>query len=123
MDTPNSLAADMLKAAAAAPAAAAAVVKKGANNVKKDAADNVRQSAPKHARLAAAAISYDNPEVTPYRVSAEIGYDKDKPQGSLGNLLEYGSRNNPAHRDLGRALDKEAPGFEKFLTDIAGKLL
>lgn len=33
---------------------------------------------------------------------AEIGPDKDKPQGALGNLIEYGSVNNPP-QGLGHA--------------------
>ena len=59
MDTPETLAADMLKAAGAAVAATQAVVRKGALNVKNDAKRNVRQSAPVHHARAAEAITYD----------------------------------------------------------------
>jgi hypothetical protein len=54
----------------------------------------------------------------------EIGYDKDKPGGALGNLLEYGlPQQQPPHRDLGRAFDSELPNFEDAIALMAKKLL
>jgi hypothetical protein len=62
------------------------------------------------ARLYPASISYDVTE-GPGVVEAEIGPDKGRPQGPLGNLLEFGSAHNPPHNDGGRALDDEEPRF------------
>lgn len=52
-----------------------------------------------------------------------IGPDKDKPQGPLGNILEYGTSNNPPYAHLGPALDYEAPAFERYMGELAAKLL
>jgi hypothetical protein len=41
-------------------------------------------------------------------VEAEIGPDKDRAQGPLGNLIEYGSINNPPTPHLGPALEGNA---------------
>lgn len=122
MDTPESLAADMAKAAASVIAVTRAVVQKGALNIKTQAKTNVQKSAPVHNAHAAQAITYDT-KVEPLSIEAEIGYDKDKHGGALGNLLEYGSRKNPPHRDLGRALDQEQPNFERFLAEGMERLL
>lgn len=124
MDTPNSLAADMLKAAGEAIVGTRAIVAKGSLNIKNDARANVLASAPVHNAHAAYAITYDT-QIGRTVVSGEIGYDKDRPGGSLGNLLEYGGGGDrsPAHRDLGRAFDSELPRFEEALAVFAGKLL
>lgn len=122
--TPDQLAADLLKAAGEALAGTRAVVQKGALNIKNGAKANVQQSAPVHNAHAASAITYDTGVARRGLViDAEIGYDKDRPGGSLGNLLEYGSSKNPAHRDLGRALDAEVPRFEDALALMARRLL
>jgi hypothetical protein len=122
MDTPDTLAADLLKAAAEAIVGTRAIVQKGALNIKNEAKANVQQSAPVHNAHAANAITYDT-EIGKTTVSGEIGYDKDRPGGSLGNLLEYGSRHNPPHRDVGRAFDSELPRFEDALALMAKQLL
>jgi hypothetical protein len=122
MDTPESLAADMLRAATEAIVATRAVVQKGALNIKTEAKANVLKSAPVHNAHAAQAITYDT-TIGASTVDAEIGYDKDRNGGSLGNLLEYGSRKNSPHRDLGRALDAEDPRFEQAIAAAIEKLL
>lgn len=56
-------------------------------------------------------------------VSAEIGPDKRKKQGALGNLLEYGSVNN-APRPAGRAASERGMNsLESRLADRAEDLL
>jgi hypothetical protein len=120
--SPESLARDMLKAAGEAGAVVKAVVKKGAQNVKTEGRNNAIASAPVHNAHAPYAITYDT-KFEGMKFKAEIGYDKDKPGGELGNLLEYGSRHNPAHRDLGRALDREQEPFGQFIAAAVGKLL
>ncbi len=87
---------------------ARAIVKRGAVAVKRDWRVNARQSAPKHAPAYPYSISFDLADVGGYIV-AEIGPDKGARQGPLGNLIEFGSVNNPPHNDGGRALRAEEP--------------
>lgn len=48
-------------------------------------------------------------------IIAQIGPDKDRPQGALGNLIEFGSINNPP-MGLGHgALNREEAGFQRGL--------
>lgn len=118
--SPQQFAAQLLASAAEVASGARGVLGKGALNVKTEAQRNVQQSAPVHNAHAAYAIDYDVDGL-----AAEIGYNKDKPGGPIGNLLEYGGKGDrsPAHRDLGRALDAEAPRFEDALRAMALKLL
>jgi hypothetical protein len=122
--TPESLAADMLKAAAEAVVGASVVVAVGANNIKKDARASVYRTAPIHNAHAAESINYDKPEITAYAITSEIGYDLEVSK-SANIVLEYGGGgdHSPPHRDVGRALDNEAPGFEKALLALTEKLL
>jgi hypothetical protein len=114
------LAADLDAAAHVAPEEARKVVAKGALNIKKDwrrAWTGLR-----HAPALPYAITYDT-KLTGDRASAEIGPDKDRRQGALGNLIEYGSvKNAPIPGGL-PALEREAPRFEKALTDLAARTL
>jgi hypothetical protein len=68
------------------------VVSKGALNIKTDAARRIGGLA--HARRYPRSINYDLHDSV-RGPSASIGPDKDRPPGALGNLLEYGSVNNP----------------------------
>lgn len=56
-------------------------------------------------------------------VSAEIGPDKDRRQGALGNILEYGTVKNAPYAHLGPALDIWTPDLEKGLEKAAGDAL
>lgn len=56
-------------------------------------------------------------------VSAEIGPDKDRRQGALGNILEYGTVNNPPYAHLGPALDRWSPDFVAGLEKAAADAL
>jgi hypothetical protein len=101
-----------------------AVVKRGAVNVKKDWRANAKETAGSAARVYPYSITFDGPTRLPgHRIEAEIGPDKGKRQGALGNLLEYGSVNNPPHNDGKRAADKEQDKFaEAVLKTAAGFL-
>lgn len=89
-----------------------AVMMRGALNIKREWAQNARQTAPKHAPAYPRAVGFDLLAFGPDQLLAAIGPDKGMPQGALGNLLEYGSVHNPPHNDGGRALLNELPAFE-----------
>ena len=123
--SPDEFAAELLASATKAPVEAAKTVKKAAQNIKTEARANVLQTAPTHQAHAHRAITYDEPNILGARVTSEVGYDKDLPGGALGNLLEFGGGgdHSPPHRDLGRAMDDEAPHFEDFMLTMAKKIL
>jgi hypothetical protein len=114
----EALAADIARTEAAVAAEGAAIVKRGAQNIKTGWAANARASAPAHAPAYPASVSYDVTEA-PGVIEAEIGPDKERRQGALGNLLEFGSVHNPPHNDGGRALDDEEPRFVEQATALA----
>lgn len=101
-------------------AAAEAAVLKGSMNIKKDA--SARVSGLSHAPAYPASISFDM-HTTVGAINSEIGPDKGRRQGALGNLLEFGSVNNAPRPHLVPALEAEAPRFERVIADAAGKLL
>ena len=106
----------LVNAAGVAPVEARKVVAKGALNIKTDARQ--RATGLSHAPAYPRVITYDT-HVTLTGAWAEIGPDKDKRQGALGNLIEYGSVNNPPHPHMGPAADTERPKFEKAMEAIA----
>ncbi|MCX5601624.1 hypothetical protein OOK29_26080 [Streptomyces phaeochromogenes] len=96
-----------------------AVVMRGALNVKNDWRANARATARKHGKHYPRTVSFD---VIPFGRDlwlATIGPTKSGTQGALGNLLEYGSVNNPPHNDGGRALAAELPRFEAQMALMA----
>lgn len=120
IDGLDSLIADLTAAYVKAGAAAGGVVQKGALNVKQDA--QRLSSGLSHAPLYPQSITYDA-GFKSGGWEALIGPDKERPQGALGNLLEYGSANNAPHTHLGPALDREAPRFVMAIAEIAERLL
>jgi len=96
------------------------VVSKGALNVKNDWRANASGNA--HAPHYPASITYDM-DVRAEAVEAEIGPDKDLPQGPLGNILEFGTSKNPPHNDGGRALAVEEPKFIAACEAVAEQAL
>lgn len=114
----RALAHDLREAPVKAQAAAVGVVRHGALNVKRGWQDNARTSAGRHGRRYPSSIGYDT-DIDKGHIEAEIGPDKNRPQGALGNLIEFGSVHNPPHNDGGRALRVEAPKFEHALAEVA----
>ncbi|MDP9145659.1 MAG: hypothetical protein M3N43_13385 [Actinomycetota bacterium] len=110
---------DLAKAERIQPAVRA-VVQRGALNVKQDWAR--RWSGIAHAPALARAITYDTKE-TAGQVSAEIGPDKGRRQGALGNIIEFGTSKNAPIPGGMPALAAEGPRFEKALADVAEKAL
>lgn len=51
-----------------------------------------------------------------YDIEVEIGPDKDLPQGDLGNLIEFGSVNNPPQGIMHGALQTHEADWEKAVT-------
>ncbi|MGA4864104.1 hypothetical protein ACPB9J_15805 [Streptomyces lavendulocolor] len=100
---------------------ARAVVARGALNVKNGWKANAVASSGRHARLYPNSISYDM-RPHPTGASAEIGPDKTRPQGALGNLLEFGSSKNPPHMDGARALAAEAAAFAAHVAAIGTQM-
>lgn len=108
------------KAISDTPDEAAKVVAKGALNIKNDARRRLGSLA--HAPAYPSSITYDT--FSGLRgPGAEIGPDKSRRQGALGNLIEYGSVNNPPHPHMAPAAEAEAPRFAKAMEDLAAKPL
>lgn len=113
--------ADLLaKAPGVAAAEARRVVAKGALNVKTDARRRI--SGHPHMPSLPAAITYDTHE-TVGTVWAEIGPDKEKRQGALGNIAEYGTPKNAPIPFMRPAAETERPKFEKAMEDLAAKAI
>jgi hypothetical protein len=102
------------------PEEAKKVVSKGALNVKNDW--RRRWSGLAHAPAIPRAVTYDIRASGSY-IEAEVGPDKAKRQGALGNLLEFGSVNNAPIPGGAPALETESPRFTKALEDLAERLI
>lgn len=97
-------------------------------NIKKDA--QAKSKGIKHAPNYPRSITYDT-EWSGDSGRVEIGPDKDKQVGSgphrtpgnLGHIFEYGTAKTPAQAHLGPALDYEGPNFERYMGELAAKLL
>jgi hypothetical protein len=111
---------DLDKAISDAPDEAAKVVGRGALNIKNGARRRIGR--PAHAPAYGYSIGYDMRN-TMRGPEAESGPDKNRRQGALGNLLEYGSVNNAPIPHIAPAVADELPKFEQAMEDLAGKLL
>jgi hypothetical protein len=96
------------------------VVQRGALQIKTNWAR--RWSGHPHYPSLGAAVSYDSDQ-TPAAVEAEIGPDKERRQGALGNLIEYGSVNSAPNPGGLPALAAEEPRFAAALEDLAERLV
>jgi hypothetical protein len=96
------------------------VVSKGALNIKKQTA--ATWAGHRHAPDLGRSVTYDDPAVEGESIVTEIGPDKDRRQGPLGTIYEYGTPNNAPRPALNPALDTEAPKFEQAAGDAAEKL-
>lgn len=96
------------------------ITRKGAQNVKEAMQAEAKSSG--HYKHFAGAISYDR-AMRLGDISYEIGPDKGRRQGALGNILYFGTSKNGPVLDIETGLRAEAPNFEKHLADLAGSVL
>lgn len=116
---------ELSRAAERALPEVAAVVGKGALNVKKDWSARWKSEfggKGAHAGRLPYDINYDVLTV-PGGVRAEIGVDKGKKQGPLGNIAEFGSPTSAPHPGGVPALEAEAPRFEAAMVALTERLL
>lgn len=124
MSQVNELAADLLFASVQALPAVVKVIEVGSFKVKNEARATI-QAIDTQGRLPAYPYSIDyDVTVNPVgSVSGEIGPDKDKPQGPLGNVLEYGTSKGAPVPHLQPALEDEATAVQMQLAAIGGLTL
>ena len=93
-----------------------ATITKGALNIKNAARDAILADT-RHVfvKQYPYSITYDIKVGAAATVTAEIGPDKDKPQGALGNLLEFGSSKNAPIPHLVPAFEGELSNTETWL--------
>lgn len=111
----DDLAHDLDGAASEAARQVRPVIARGALNVKTDW--KRRWQGLSNAPALPAAITYDT-RLTPTGAAAEIGPEKEKRQGDLGNLIEYGSVNNRPHPGGRPAAEAEEPRLARALEDL-----
>jgi hypothetical protein len=123
MSEVNALAADLVSASLRTLPAVEKVTEVAAVKIKKDAQKRIK-AADQHGRLPGypSSITYDT-ATRGVSVSAEIGPDKDRNQGPLGNVLEYGTSDTPPIPHLQPALEAEAPIFERLVAEAAVRLI
>jgi hypothetical protein len=96
------------------------VLVRGVINIKRDAKRRIGR--PAAAPYYAASITDDVRQGGDY-VEVEVGPDKNRRQGALGNLLEFGSVNNGPIPHMAPATDKELPVIERYLDGLVAELL
>jgi hypothetical protein len=116
LDGLRGLIADFEREAHVAPGEARKVVGRGLLNIKNDWRQ--RWSGYPHAPRLPYAISYDTKQLRG-QIEGEVGPDKDKPQGALGNLFEFGSIKNAPIPGGAPALRTEQPKFERAMEALA----
>ena len=116
----RALAADLGKASREVFKEAEKVTEKAAHNIKTTMADDAKSSGTY--RHFAGSISYDR-AMSVGQIGYEIGPDKDRTQGALGNILYFGTSKNAPVLDVEVGLRKEAPEFEKRIGEMAEGLL
>lgn len=117
----NKLAADLGTVAGKAGPKLRSAIEYTSVEVKKGAQQKVGRR--KHFKQAAAAIDYEvkvSAALSGSSITSEIGYDKGKPVGKLGNLVEFGAPGSPnaltPGNELQTALHEQEADFEKGLS-------
>lgn len=94
------------------------VAKKGAMNIKKEMAYSASWS--EHFKGLAGAISFDS-AYRPGAVRYEIGPDKNRPGGAIGNVAYFGTSRGGGTLDIEQPLNSEGPRFQSALEALAAK--
>lgn len=116
----DNLVADLQRASVLAGPRARAAVSRSARNVR----DGARKLAPSGPYTPSYPSSItDDVLMEGDRIIGEIGPDKDRRQGALGNVLEYGTAKHAPQAHLGPALDREIPDFVAAMTKLGGQIL
>lgn len=92
----------------------ARIVGQGMNNVRGDARKRLRASRFAHLPHLPRSFDYDV-TTTGYVITGEAGANRDKLQGGLDPLIEYGSPTSAPHPHWAPALEAEVPKFEKYV--------
>lgn len=97
------------------------VLNRAGFNIKKDWAK--RWSGHPHFPALSRAVSYDLFHTLAGNSRVEAGPDKNRRQGALGNIIEFGTPTSAPIPGGLPALEAEAPRFEKALGDLGAQLL
>lgn len=114
----RAFAADLGKIASKALPDTDAVLKKGAQNIKDDLVADARGS--KHFKGMAGSISYDSMYGIGH-AKYEIGPDKGRRGGALGNIYYFGTSRGGGTGDLEGPLAREAPNLERELNKLVDR--
>jgi len=118
----NRLVADLAEVPAGAHRRVVQAVKYTAHGIRDFARGAVSGLA--HAPHYPQAITYDVDDLGEAKgVTAEIGPEHERRQGSLGNILEYGTIKNPPYAHLGPGLDHWTPDLQQGLEKAAADAL
>jgi len=118
----RALATDLGRTTRAVEKEADKVLERGALGVKNAMQEDAKASHSGYAKRFASSISYDR-RYGVGRMSYEIGPDKSRPQGALGNLLYFGSRNNGPTLDIEAGLAAEEPRLMSEMQQMLGRVL
>lgn len=119
MSEVRKLAADFDKIPAKAVRPLRSAVETSARRVR----DGLRSSVDGHAHLPQFPESItDEIHVQANAIGAEIGPDKARTQGALGNIVFFGTSKNGPVADLNAPLDAEVPLFEQAVGEVVEKL-
>lgn len=110
---------DLDRAAELTVAETRKVVSKGLLNIKQDARGRISGLA--HAPAYPYSISYETAVVHGTTVYGDVGPDKERRQGALGNILEFGTLKNPPHPHMGPAGEAEEPKFADAMEELVAK--
>ena len=98
-----------------------AVVKRGAQNLKDEYNGQFARS--RHFKGAAGSVTYDS-TTSIGRISYEVGPDKERRAGALGNLFFFGGANGGGGTgDLDGPVDAEEPRMMENIEKVMGDLL
>lgn len=95
------------------------VVKRGAQNIKNELVADAQAS--KHFKGMAGSISYDS-DYRLGQVGYEIGPDKSRRGGGLGNIAYFGTSRGGGTLDIDKPLNSEGPRLAQALGDLLGEI-